>query len=131
MYWLSPFHYLLEAFLGAAIHDQPVICSDDEYARFSAPPGRTCEEYAGSYVAQAGGYLRTATDGQCEYCQYATGDQFGAGFSVYYSHIWRDFGIFCGFIAFNYAIIYVATWLRFRAKNPLKPLLRKIQKPKE
>ncbi|KAJ6439275.1 ABC transporter [Purpureocillium lavendulum] len=131
MYWLSPFHYLLEAFLGAAIHDQPVECSDDEYARFSAPPGRSCEAYAGSYVAQVGGYLRTASDGQCEYCQYATGDEFGAGFSVYYSHIWRDFGIFCGFIAFNYGIIYIATWLRFRGKNPLKPLLRKLQKPKE
>ncbi|KAJ4200850.1 ATP-binding cassette transporter snq2 [Fusarium solani] len=125
MYWLTPFHYLLEAFLGAAIHDQPVECKSGEFARFQAPSGQSCEEYARQYIQQAGGYVQTGEGGICEFCQYATGDEFGAGFSVYYRNIWRDFGIFCGFIVFNYAIIYVATWLRFRGKNPFKGLLQK------
>ncbi|KAI9167899.1 ABC multidrug transporter atrF [Paramyrothecium foliicola] len=120
MYWLSPFHYLVEGFLGAVIHDQPVECSTSEYARFSPPPNQSCENYVGPFIEQAGGYVRTGSDGLCEFCQYATGDEFGAGFSVYYSNIWRDFGIFCGFIVFNYFVIYVATWLRFKGKNPLK-----------
>ncbi|KAL6855609.1 ATP-binding cassette transporter snq2 [Amphichorda felina] len=125
MYWLSPFHYLLEGFLGAAIHKQPVECADNELAKFDPPPGKTCEEYAGPYTEQAGGYVRTGAGGMCEFCQYANGDQFGRGFSVYYSHIWRDFGIFCAFIVFNYAVVYFATWLRFKGKNPIKSFMVK------
>lgn len=69
--------------------------------------------------------MQTGADGLCEFCQYATGDEFGRGFSVFYSHIWRDFGIFIGFILFNYAVVYGATYLRFNAKNPLKSILMK------
>ncbi|KAJ4253389.1 ATP-binding cassette transporter snq2 [Fusarium torreyae] len=125
MYWLTPFHYLLEAFLGAAIHDQPVRCEQGEFARFEPPSGQSCQEYAGSFIQQAGGYVQTGEGGICEFCQYSVGDEFGAGFSVYYRNIWRDFGIFCAFIAFNYFIVYVATWMRFRGKNPFKGLLQK------
>lgn len=92
MYWLSPFHYLLEGFLGVALHEQPVRCESQEFARFKAPPGQTCQGYAGSYVRQAGGYVQTGANGICELCQYSNGDEFGASFSVYYSHRWRDLG---------------------------------------
>ncbi|OAL35003.1 hypothetical protein AYO20_05718 [Fonsecaea nubica] len=125
MYWLTPFHYLLEAMLGAIIHNQPVRCNRGEFARFSAPPGYTCQSYTQQYIAQAGGYVQVGADGLCEFCQYETGDQFGHGFSVYYSHRWRDFGIFIGFIMFNYAVVYTMTFLRVKAKNPFKMLLRK------
>lgn len=125
MYWLSPFHYLLEAWLGAAIHDQPVQCADSEYAQFTPPQGQSCQDYVQPFIDQAGGYVRNGTDGVCEFCQYATGDEFGRGFSVYYDHIWRNFGIFIAFIAFNYAVIYVSTFLRFKGKNPLKKVLAK------
>lgn len=125
MYWLSPFHYLVEAFLGAAIHDQPVECADNEFARFDPPPDSTCDEYTQAFIEQAGGYVQTATNGSCEFCQYATGDEFGRSFSVYHSYIWRDFGIFIGFIIFNYAVVYFATWLRFKGKNPLKAIKAK------
>ncbi|KXH44175.1 ABC-2 type transporter [Colletotrichum simmondsii] len=128
MYWLTPFHYLLEAFLGVAIHDQPVQCESGEFARYQPPPNQSCEDYTAPYIQQAGGYVRTGDGGICEFCQYATGDEFGAGFSVYYSNIWRDFGIFCGFIVFNYAVVYVGTWLRFKGKNPFKKLMKKKKK---
>ncbi|KAL7794314.1 ABC-2 type transporter domain-containing protein [Trichoderma ceciliae] len=128
MYWLSPFHYLLEAFLGAAIHAKPVQCNDSEFARFSAPPGESCETYTSQFISQAGGYVQTAVDGLCEFCQYRTGDQFGMGFNVEYTHIWRDFGIFCGFIVFNYGVVYFSTWLRFNAKNPFKIVMAKLGK---
>ncbi|KAH7126162.1 ABC-2 type transporter-domain-containing protein [Dactylonectria macrodidyma] len=125
MYWLTPFHYLLEALLGVAIHDQPVECKPGEFARFDAPAGSSCEEYVAPYIKQAGGYVQTGQGGVCEFCQYATGDEFGTGFSIYYSNIWRDFGIFCAFIVFNYAVIYFATFLRFRGKSPFKRLRNK------
>lgn len=132
MYWLTPFHYLLEAFLGVAIHDQPVVCLTNEFARFSAPPGQTCQSYAQPFIDQAGGYVQTGLDGICEFCQYANGDEFGRGFSVYYANRWRDMGIFCAFILFNYFVVYVCTWLRFRGKNPLKaPMQRLMEKRKK
>ncbi|KAI1139490.1 ABC-2 type transporter [Hypoxylon sp. FL0543] len=127
MYWLTPFHYLMEAFLATAIHDQPVYCKESELARFPAPPGQTCEQYAGGYVSQAGGRLTVGSDGLCEICQYATGDEFGRQFSVYYSNIWRDFGIIWAFIAFNYAFVYLATYLRFRGKNPFNGVLTRLK----
>lgn len=128
MYWASPFHYLMEAFLGATIHKQPVRCAPGEFARFDAPPGLSCDAYTQPYIQQAGGYVQTGADGLCEFCQYATGDQFGRSFSVYYSNIWRDFGIFCAFIVFNYGVIYFATWLRFKGKNPFKGVLARRRK---
>ncbi|KAK5991913.1 ABC multidrug transporter atrF [Cladobotryum mycophilum] len=130
MYWLSPFHYLMEAFLGATVHAKPVRCEDSELARFSPPPGQSCESYVAPFIQQAGGYVTTGTDGLCEFCQYATGDEFAKGFSVSYSHIWRDFGIFCGFIVFNYGVIYASTWLRFKAKNPFKGIRAKAKAKK-
>jgi len=41
MYWLSPFHYLLEGFLAAVTDNVPAICDTNELARFSPPPGQT------------------------------------------------------------------------------------------
>ena len=126
MYWLTPFHYLLEAFLATAIHDQPVQCTSGEFARFTPPPGQTCASYVQPFVDQAGGYVQNGTDGLCLYCQYAVGDQFGNQFSVFYSHIWRNFGIVWAFIIFNYCVVFFCTWLRFRGKNPIKGLMARF-----
>ncbi|KDN70652.1 putative ABC-2 type transporter [Colletotrichum sublineola] len=125
MYWLTPFHYLLEAFLGVVIHDQPVRCEAGEFARYQPPPNLSCQEYTQPYIQQAGGYVQTGEGGICEFCQYATGDQFGTGFNVYYRNIWRDFGIFCGFIVFNYSVVYLGSWLKFKGKNPFKNMAMK------
>ncbi|KAI2473412.1 ABC-2 type transporter [Annulohypoxylon bovei var. microspora] len=133
MYWLTPFHYLMEAFLATIIHKQPVECKDDEYSRFKPPPNQTCKDYTSSYVEQAGGYAQPIADadGYCQYCQYKNGDEFGKQFSVYYENIWRDFGIICGFIVFNYIVIYISTWWRFRGKNPFKGLQTKLKQMKQ
>jgi ATP-binding cassette, subfamily G (WHITE), member 2, SNQ2 len=96
MYWLTPFHYLLEGFLGVAVHKLPVRCESQEFAKFIAPPGETCQSYTAPYIREAGGYVQTGAHGICEFCQYATGDEFGASFSVYYSHRWRNMGKFLG-----------------------------------
>jgi ATP-binding cassette subfamily G (WHITE) protein 2 (SNQ2) len=76
MYWVTPFHYLLESALGLVTHNLTVTCAPNELARFNAPPGQSCDSYAGPYAQQAGGYVTTMTDGMCGFCQYATGDQF-------------------------------------------------------
>jgi ATP-binding cassette subfamily G (WHITE) protein 2 (SNQ2) len=118
--------------LSLVIHNQPVRCEDTELAIFSAPPGQTCDSYAGGFAQQSGGYVQTQPNGQCGYCQYSTGDAFGASFSVYYSHLWRDFGFFWAYILFNFGVVFVCSWLYLsggkRIKAALSPKARKAKK---
>jgi ATP-binding cassette subfamily G (WHITE) protein 2 (SNQ2) len=97
MYWLTPFHYLLEGFLALLVSGQEIQCSESELAIFSPPPGQDCQTYAGSFAQQSGGYVQVQPDGQCGYCQYATGDAFAASFNVFERYVWRDYGIVCRF----------------------------------
>jgi ATP-binding cassette, subfamily G (WHITE), member 2, SNQ2 len=76
MYYVAPFTYLLEGFLGLVVHNVPVRCEDSELAKFSAPPGQSCQTYAGPYTQQAGGYVQDLGNGLCGICQYANGDEF-------------------------------------------------------
>ncbi|ODQ51641.1 ABC transporter [Saitoella complicata NRRL Y-17804] len=113
MYWLTPFHYLLEAFLSTVVHDVPVRCSSGEYAQITPPTGQSCQQYLGTFVTQNGGYLNnpTAIGSTCQYCQYANGDEYTNTLNVYYYHRGRNVGIFCGYIIFNIVMIYVITWI--------------------
>jgi ATP-binding cassette, subfamily G (WHITE), member 2, SNQ2 len=76
MYWLSPFHYLLEGMLALVIHDVPVTCDPQELALFQPPSGQSCTSFAAPYTKQAGGYVVDQPNGMCGFCQYANGDQF-------------------------------------------------------
>ena len=76
MFDLTPFRYILEGWLGVAVHGIKVKCADNEFAKFSPPSGQTCENYTRSYIAQAGGYVQTGANGLCELCAYATGDEY-------------------------------------------------------
>lgn len=129
MYWLTPFHYLLEGMLGLVIHNVPVKCDTVELAIFNPPPGQSCASYAGAFATQSGGYVQTQPNGQCGFCQYSSGDVFGASFSVYYSHLWRDFGFFWAYILFNFAVVFFCSWLYLsggrRVKGFFSPKARK------
>jgi ATP-binding cassette subfamily G (WHITE) protein 2 (SNQ2) len=94
MYWLTPFKYLLEGFLALLVQGQEIRCETQELAIFPPPPGQSCDSYAGQFAQQAGGYVQTQPDGNCGFCQYATGDAFAASFNVFPRYIWRDFGMF-------------------------------------
>ncbi|KAJ5612583.1 CDR ABC transporter [Penicillium lagena] len=120
MYWLTPFHYLLEGFLGVVTHNIPVRCLPREEARFSTPSGMSCQQYAGAYANQSGGYVRDIGGGMCAFCQYSTGDQFAASFNVFYSHKWRDYGIFWGYVIFNFALVFALSWLYLHGVRDMK-----------
>ena len=92
MYWLTPFKYLLEGFLALLVQGQEIRCETQELAIFPPPPGQSCDAYAGQFAQQAGGYVQTQPDGNCGFCQFATGDAFAASFNVFPRYIWRDFG---------------------------------------
>ncbi|KAF7719647.1 ABC-2 type transporter / CDR ABC transporter family protein [Penicillium ucsense] len=120
MYWLTPFNYLVEGLLSVVVHNVPVDCLEREEAFFSPPAGETCQSYAGQFVQQAGGTVREAANGLCGYCQYATGDQFAASFNVYYSHKWRDYGIFWAFVLFNFAMVFFFSWIYLHGVQDVK-----------
>ncbi|KAI4187797.1 MAG: hypothetical protein L6R41_002564 [Letrouitia leprolyta] len=134
MYYLTPFRYILDGFLGVAVHDRPVNCEYSEMAHFPHPPGQTCGSYTNQFIAMAGGYVQNSTRniGECDFCQYSTGDEFARGFNVKYSQRWLDYGVTFAYIGFNFAIVFLASWLYLggtkKVKNLFSPKARKQQK---
>ncbi|KAJ6049546.1 uncharacterized protein N7446_007126 [Penicillium canescens] len=130
MYWLTPFHYLLEGLVGVVTHNVPVRCVAREESQFSPPSGMTCMEYAGSYAQKAGGSVRDAGNGMCSFCQYSTGDQFAKSLNIFYSHKWRAYGIFWGYVIFNFAAVFAFSWLYLHGVREMKRWLseRKTRK---
>ncbi|RAL01405.1 putative ABC transporter [Aspergillus ibericus CBS 121593] len=120
MYWLTPFHYLLEGFLGVVVHDVPLRCVSREESEFRPPSGMTCQEYAGSYASQVGGYVQDAGNGLCAFCQYSVGDNFAASFNVFYSHKWRNYGIFWAYVIFNFMAVFFFSWLYLHGIKNMK-----------
>jgi ATP-binding cassette subfamily G (WHITE) protein 2 (SNQ2) len=125
MFHLSPFRYFLEGFLGVLTKDVPVRCATNELARFTAPDGMGCTEYVAPFVSQAGGYVETLANGECGFCQYASGEEFASGFSVLASHRWRDVGIVIAFVVFNFVVVFVCSWLFLGGARRLRSRMRK------
>lgn len=73
------------------LHDLPIYCNAGEFRQFRPPAGQTCIQWAGAFVARAGGYLQdeAATD-VCNYCQYRVGDEFYAPLGITFDQRWRD-----------------------------------------
>ncbi|CCG82129.1 putative ABC transporter [Taphrina deformans PYCC 5710] len=128
MYPLTPFHYLLESLLTLVEHDNVVRCATNEFARFTPVNGQTCQQYAGLFVRTVGGYLNDpTTTGECEYCQYANGDEYTAGLQVYWGHRWRNYGIFWAYILFNIFLIFLCTYLYCGGIKNLTGLFKRKQ----
>ena len=55
-----------------------------------------------------------------------------AGFNVYYSHKWLDYGVFWIFIGFNFGVVFLCSWLYLgglrKIKNAFSPSARKQKK---
>ncbi|KAF9544056.1 hypothetical protein EC957_012442 [Mortierella hygrophila] len=109
MYWLDPYHYVIEAITTVQLHNVPVICKNDEFSKFYPPPGQTCGQYASAFMEKATGYINNlnATD-FCQYCQYKVGQDFYEPLSMDFDNRWRNLGILCLYICFNIFMVLVA-----------------------
>ncbi|KAF9209762.1 hypothetical protein BGZ49_001404 [Haplosporangium sp. Z 27] len=109
MYWLDPYHYVVEALVSVQLHDVPVRCKSDEFSIFNVPAGQTCASYAAAFLEKATGYINNpdATSG-CEYCQYSYGQDFYSALSMDFGHRWRNIGIVCIYIVFNITMVIAA-----------------------
>ena len=112
MYRLSPYTYLIEALLGQALGKMSIECSAVEYVTIVPPSGQTCAEYMDPFISTAGGYLQNpSASADCKYCSFASTDAFlETSFNIFYSHHWRNLGIFVAFILFNVSACFSA-WL--------------------
>ncbi|KAF9428716.1 hypothetical protein BGZ94_001367 [Podila epigama] len=109
MYWLDPYHYIIEGLVTAQLYNVDVNCAPDEFSIFNVPPGQTCGDYAAEFLKTASGYINNmnATE-NCEYCQYSKGQDFYAGLSMDFENRWRNIGIMCIYLAFNIIVVLAA-----------------------
>ncbi|KAI0970700.1 ABC-2 type transporter-domain-containing protein [Xylaria arbuscula] len=106
-YYVNPSTYWIGGVLAATLDATPVQCDVSETARFDAPGGQTCQEYAGAYASSAGGYLLNPdARADCQYCPYSSGNDYLATLNIDASEKWRDFGIFLAFCISNWALVY-------------------------
>lgn len=88
---MNPSTYWIGGLLSATLTEQPVECNEEETARFNAPPGQSCGEYAGDFVKAAGGYLLDSSSStECQYCPYSLGDDYLASINIKASDKWRS-----------------------------------------
>jgi len=116
MYWLDPFHYLIEGLVAAQLHDVEVRCEGDEFSVFNTPAGQTCGQYAAEFMKTATGYLNNPNaTSDCQYCQYTLGQDYYQGLDISYDNIWRNVGILCIYLVFNLVMVIIG--IRFLKWN--------------
>ena len=109
MYYANPSTWWLRGVYSSVLPSVEVSCLPSEMTQFNPPPGRTCGEYAGTYVSQLAqsGYLVDAnatTD--CQYCPYANGREYMHSLNVHDGDKWRCFGIFLAYVIINWGLLY-------------------------
>ncbi|KAI1314530.1 hypothetical protein EDD11_002046 [Mortierella claussenii] len=116
MYWLDPYHYVIEGLVSAQLQGVRVRCKAEEFSVFNTPAGQTCGQYAAEFMKTATGYINNLDDtANCQYCQYSYGEDFFHGLNMDFAHRWRNMGIVCIYLVFN--IIMVVVGIRFLKWN--------------
>ncbi|KAI9282778.1 ABC-2 type transporter-domain-containing protein [Sporodiniella umbellata] len=120
MYWLDPYHYLIEGLVVNVMDSVPVVCNNEEMVQIPAPPGTTCGVYMADFFKAGGnGYIEddNAT-GSCNYCNYKFGNEFyETRIGWRFANRWRDFGILCAYCVFNVFAFMFFVFLFRKAKR--------------
>ncbi|ODV86076.1 hypothetical protein CANARDRAFT_197791 [[Candida] arabinofermentans NRRL YB-2248] len=117
VYYESPFTYFLQNLMSILFDGRAVICDNDEYALLSPQMGLNCGDYMKSYIADKGGYLKSATQiAFCTYCSYASGEEFTRQINMKYSQVWRNFGIFWIYVVFNVIAMLIGYYVTLKFK---------------
>lgn len=113
MYYLAPTTYWLRGILSSVLPPIEVHCASSETTHFTAPANQTCSQYAQGFVDLAGvGYLAGTgpnhpdISSNCAYCPFATGSEYMENLNVHHGDKWRCFGIFLGYVIFNWMLVY-------------------------
>lgn len=120
---LSPFTYYIEAVTGALLTGNRIVCAPKELATIHPPANQTCDQYLSNFSSPfddpnptGKGYYVSNPDGTCGYCQYRYQTEFLTNDSLNANMRFRDIGIFCAYIAFNFVLAFVMFYLFFAFK---------------
>jgi len=115
LYNLTPYTRVMSGLLVTELRGLNIQCRDDEFAVFNPPAGQTCQQWAGTFVTNFGGYLQNGdATSNCQYCQYRIGDDFYKPLNMQYGNRWRDLGLIFVFCIFNGIVTIVAArYLRY------------------
>ncbi|KFH67291.1 hypothetical protein MVEG_06026 [Podila verticillata NRRL 6337] len=106
MYWLDPYHYLVEGLVTTQLYNVKVICAPLEFNIIQPPAGQTCMQFMGPFLSRASGYINNPNDvSDCQYCQYSTGQEFYRNLNMNIAHRWRNLGIMFIYLVSNVMII--------------------------
>ena len=107
MYWINPSTWWISGVLAATLNNIPIECAVSETAHFDAPPGQTCQSYAGAFARSTGGYLlNPGASTDCQMCPYSSGNGYLSTLNIQANQKWRDFGVFLVFVFTNWALVY-------------------------
>ncbi|KAJ1654029.1 ATP-binding cassette transporter snq2, partial [Dispira simplex] len=95
MYWVDPYHYVIEGILVNDLFQQPVVCTQREFFAFEPPNGHDCMEYTQEFLEKFRGYLQNPTaTSNCLYCPYKHGQDYYEVFLDWsFAHRYRNFCI--------------------------------------
>ncbi|EGW31336.1 drug resistance protein 1 [Spathaspora passalidarum NRRL Y-27907] len=111
MYRANPFTYITQAILAVGLANTNVVCAPQEYVSINPPANYTCDQFMGPYISKAGGYVLTDENGQCQFCQMDSTNEFLATVGSYFHQRWRNYGIFVAFIGINVILSIFLYWL--------------------
>ncbi|CAO3634568.1 unnamed protein product [Mucor fragilis] len=120
MYWLDPYHYVIEGLVVNVMDSVEVVCGDNDWTPINSPPGMNCGDYMADFFNAGGnGYLQSNTStGICNYCPYTKGNQFyEERIGWHFDNRWRDFGILCAYCVFNIFAFMFFVFLLRKAKR--------------
>ncbi|KAL2060519.1 hypothetical protein VTL71DRAFT_9160 [Oculimacula yallundae] len=121
VHFASPFTWLIGGLLSNILHGVNIICSPTEINIFQPPSNVSCGSFLALFLTQGPGavYNPTATE-NCEYCRYATGDQYLDILAIGWSGRWRDFGVMFAYVTFNVGCLLLLTglpkWIKGRRR---------------
>jgi ABC-type multidrug transport system ATPase subunit/ABC-type multidrug transport system permease subunit len=120
MYWVDPYHYLIEGLVVNVMDSIPVVCDASEFVKIPIPDGTTCGDYMADFFNAGGnGYVEdNGATGSCNYCSYKYGNEFyETRIGWNFSNRWRDFGILCAYCVFNVFAFMFFVFLFRKAKR--------------
>lgn len=115
LYNINVIRFAISPLISNEFYQFEVRCEPNEFAVFDPPANQTCAQWADPYIASRGGYLANPqATADCQYCQYATGQEFYSAFGISWDERGRDAGIMVAFIAFNTIMTVLFTkYLKF------------------
>lgn len=106
LYWLDPYHYLVEGLVTTQLYNVTVVCAPLEFNIIQPPAGLTCFQYMDAFLQRATGFINNPDAfSDCQYCQYSKGQDFYQNLNMDIAHRWRNLGIMCIYLVSNVMII--------------------------